>query len=342
MTSEYRIDHMRSEVFSRKSQAILEKISQAGSIGISGHRNPDGDCIGACLAMKAYIQDHFPQAKVSVFLDDISDKFKFLPGAEEIRFAKAEDETFDLFLALDCSDPDRLNHHKDYFMEAGYRITIDHHITNEGFGDLCLVVPGASSTCEILFYMMGEEEISLPCAQALYTGIVHDTGVFAHTNTGRMTMEAAGALLEKGVNSEEIIDRSFYRRTYVQTQILGRALIESIMILDGRMIFSKVTKKDMRFYDVDSSDLDGIIDQLRLTGNVDCALFLHELDDGSFKASLRSSDRVDVSRIARSFGGGGHVKAAGCTVVGRVRDIVMNIAQEVENQLENPVSEDDG
>ena len=341
MTSEYKIDDMRTEAFSRKRGAILEKISRAGTIGISGHRNPDGDCIGACLAMQTYIQEHFPGTAACVFLDEISDKFNYLQGADQIRFAKEEEEAFDLFIALDCSDADRLHHHKDYFLGADYRICIDHHTTNEGFGDLCLVVPEASSTCEILFYLMGEEGISLPCAEALYTGIVHDTGVFAHTNTGRMTMEAAGALLEKGVNSEEIIDGSFYRRTYIQAQILGRALMESIMVLDGRMIFSRIRRKEMKFYGVDASDMDGIIDQLRLIEKVDCALFLYELEDGSFKASLRSSDRVDVSKIARTFGGGGHVKAAGCTIVGEVRDIVMNIAREVELQLEDPAKEDD-
>ena len=341
MTSECRIDDMRTEAFSRKREEIFHKISRAGTIGISGHRNPDGDCIGACLAMQTYIQEHFPGTKTTVFLDNISDKFRYLQGADQIRLSKKEGESFDLYLALDCSDPDRLHHHKDYFLAADCRICIDHHMTNDGFGDICLVVPEASSTCEILFYLMGEEGISLPCAEALYTGIVHDTGVFAHTNTGRMTMEAAGALLEKGVNSEEIIDGSFYRRTYIQAQILGRALMESIMVLDGRMIFSRIRRKEMKFYGVDASDMDGIIDQLRLIEHVDCALFLYELEDGSFKASLRSSDRVDVSRIARTFGGGGHVKAAGCTVVGQVRDIVMNIAREVELQLEEPAREDD-
>ena len=164
-------------------------------------------------------------------------------------------------------------------------------------------------------------------------GIVHDTGVFKHTNTTRKTMETAGALLEKGIHSEDIIDRTFYKKSYVQNQILGRALLESIMVLDGRCIISAIKKKDMKFYGVEPSDLDGIVSQLRLTRGVEVAIFIYELETQSFKVSLRSNGRVDVSKVAVFFGGGGHTRAAGCDLQGSMYDVINNITAEIEKQL---------
>ena len=218
-------------------------------------------------------------------------------------------------------------------MNLKNKICVDHHFTNQGFGDLQFIVPDASSTCEVLFSMFDWEKISSACAQDLYMGIVHDTGVFKHTNTTRKTMETAGALLEKGIHSEDIIDRTFYKKSYVQNQILGRALMESIVLLHGKVIFSIIRKRDFDFYGINSSDLDGIIDQLRVTEGIECAILLYEKEDGNFKVSMRSNDAVDVSAIAQIFGGGGHIKAAGCTVHGQPRDIVMNITHMVEHQL---------
>jgi len=112
--------------------------------------------------------------------------------------------------------------------------------------------------------------------------------------------------------------RSFYKKTYVQNQILGRALLESVTFLDGKCIFGALRQKDMNFYGVTSADLDGIVDQLRVTEGVECAIFLYETENHVFKVSMRSNHLVDVSKVAAFFGGGGHVRAAGCTMSGSV------------------------
>ena len=140
-------------------------------------------------------------------------------------------------------------------------------------------------------------------------------------------------MMQMGIDYSDIIDNSFYKKSYVQNQILGRAFMESIVLLHGKVIFSIVRKRDFDFYGIDSSDLDGIIDQLRVTDGIECAILLYEKEDGNYKVSMRSNDAVDVSAIAKIFGGGGHIKAAGCTVHGQPRDIVMNITHMVEHQL---------
>lgn len=314
-------------------QQLNKKIKRAKAIAISGHTNPDGDCIGSCLGLCTYILDQYPGKKVDVLLEPINKKFGFLKYADGIAQEKETRRPYDLFFSLDCSDSERLNQFQPYLEEAKDTICIDHHITNVGFGNLRFIDPEASSTCEILFRLFDYDKISFDCAQDLYLGIVHDTGVFKHSNTTRKVMEIAGALIDKGVRPDFIIDETFYKKTYIQNQILGRALMESILILDKKMIFSVITKKDIDLYEVTSDDLDGIIDQLRVTEGVECALFLYEKEQGQFKVSMRSNGKVDVSRIARTFGGGGHVKAAGCTVSGNVRDIINNISMHVEHQL---------
>ena len=326
-------DKRENVTFAERKEEFERQVQTAQTIAISGHMNPDGDCFGSCLGLYTYIVEQYPEKEVTLFLEPVQDKFSFLKYADQITQEKKIDGPYDLFFSLDCSDTDRLHNFKGYFEEAKYKICVDHHFTNEGFGDLRFIVPDASSTCEVLFDMFAWDKISLECAQDLYMGIVHDTGVFKHTNTTRKTMETAGALLEKGIHSEDIIDRTFYKKSYVQNQILGRALMESIILLHGKVIFSIVRKRDFDFYGIDSSDLDGIIDQLRVTDGIECAILLYEKEDGNYKVSMRSNDAVDVSAIAKIFGGGGHIKAAGCTVHGQPRDIVMNITHMVEHQL---------
>lgn len=327
MTSNKKITRQAVSLFHRK-------IKEAERIAISGHINPDGDCVGACLGLCAYILDLDPKKKVDILLEPISEKFRFLAYADHIMQEKTEEEPYDLYFSLDCSDKERLGVFQELFEEARFTICVDHHISNQGFGDLRFIDADASSTCEILYDILEEKKISFDTAQCLYLGIVHDTGVFKHSNTTRKVMEIAGALIDKGVRPDFIIDETFYKKTYIQNQILGRALMESILLLDGRIIFSAIKKKDMDFYGIESGDLDGVIDQLRVTEGVECALFLYEKTEGQFKVSLRSNGKVDVRKIAEQFGGGGHVKAAGCTVEGNVRDIVNSISPLIDQQLE--------
>ena len=136
-----------------------------------------------------------------------------------------------------------------------------------------------------------------------------------------------------GINFGEIIDGSFYRKTYRQLQVLGRALLESISFFDNKCIFSVIDLKEMQFYGVTSKDLDGIVEQLRNTEGVECAIFLYQIDTQKYKVSLRSLNVVDVSKIASKFGGGGHVRAAGCTMLGSTYDIINNLSDEISKQL---------
>ena len=308
-------------------------IYQAGKIVILGHVNPDGDCVGSCLAVYNYIKEWDSSKTVTVRLERLPSKFSYLSGFDAIE-TEAGEETYDLCICLDSSDEERLGDFKSCFDRSAKTICIDHHITNRGYAQENVIDGHASSACEVVYGQLDESRISKHVAECIYTGIIHDTGVFKYSNTSRKTMEIAGRMMEKGIDFGTIIDGSFYKKTYMQSQILGRALLESITFLDGRCIFSVVRKKDMDFYGVEKSDLDGIVDQLRVIDGIECAIFLYETGIHQFKVSLRSNSIVDVSRIAAYFGGGGHVRAAGCTMSGSVHDVVNNLSAHIAEQLE--------
>ena len=146
-------------------------------------------------------------------------------------------------------------------------------------------------------------------------------------------MRIAGELMKTGVEFNRIIDHSFYEKTYIQNQVMGRVLAESIVLMNGACIVGYLRKKDMDFYGVDGKDLDGIVSQLRLTAGVEVAIFVYEISPQVFKVSLRSNGKVDVSQVAQFFGGGGHMRAAGCDISGTVYDVINNITAQTEKQL---------
>ena len=303
------------------------------TVAIAGHVRPDGDSTGACVGLWNYIRDNFPQIQADIWLEKPDEKFAILAGYEEIRQAGEEKEAYDLFVAVDCAAYDRLGDAKAYFDCAGKTICVDHHISNAGYAQVNIIEPDASSTCEVLCGMMNPENISEKTAAALYTGIAHDTGVFQYSCTSPDTMRVAAMLMEKGIPYTKILEETFYKKTYRQNQILGKALLESMRILDGRGIVSVVRRKELVFFGVTPIDLDGIVSQLKMTDGVEVAIFLYETGNLEYKVSLRSRDTVDVSEVASYFGGGGHVRAAGVTMKGTFHDIVNNLTLHIEHQL---------
>lgn len=313
---------------------VLEQmLEQTGSVVILGHVRPDGDCLGSTLGLYHYIQTNYPAIRAAVYLEESSPKFGYLAGYDAI-LHETDEVRYELCICLDCGDEERLGSFGVFLANASKSLCLDHHITNTRFCEVNLVSENASSTCEVLFEQLDEEKIDKAAAECLYTGLIHDTGVFKYSCTSARTMEIAGKLMAKGIDFGSIIDNSFYKKTYVQNQILGRALLESITFLDGKCIFSALRQSEMEFYGVNGKDMDGIIDQLRLTEGVEVAIFMYQTGPQEFKVSLRSQNAVDVSRIASYFGGGGHVRAAGCTMSGRIHDVVNNLSLHIAKQLD--------
>ena len=314
-------------------EKITNELTGIKTVAIAGHVRPDGDCVGSCMGLYLYLKENHPELSVEVYLEQPGENFSYIRSFEEIKTVYPQGKVYDLFIALDVSDKNRIGVAMEGYETAKKRICIDHHISNRGLGDVNEIRPAASSTCEVLYTLLEENQVSEAVAEAVYTGIVHDTGVFQYSCTSPETMRIAAKLMEKGIPFSDIIDHSFYEKTYVQNQILGRCLMESILIMNGRCIIGVVKKKMMDFYHVEPKDLDGIVQQLRVTKGVEVAIFIYEVKPQEFKVSLRSTGKVNVNEVASYFGGGGHVLAAGCTFHGSVYDVINNLLEVIEKQL---------
>lgn len=312
---------------------IAEILTGVKTMGIGGHIRPDGDCVGSCMALYLYIKTYYPEIGVKVYLDHPKPIFSHIDRIDEILTEPDGEQEFDLFVTCDVSARDRLAVAGDYFEKAKKRVCIDHHVSNLGFADVNHVRGDISSCCEVLYGLLDKEKINRPIAAAIYTGMIHDTGVFQYSSTTPETMRIAGELMKTGFPFQKIIDESFYEKTYLQNQVMGRVLAESILLMNGKIIIGYLRRKDMIFYGVDGKDLDGIVSQLRLTRGAEVAIFLYETETQLFKVSLRSNGNVDVSKVAVYFGGGGHMRAAGCDLHGSMYDVINNITAEIERQL---------
>ena len=303
------------------------------TVGIAGHMTPDGDCVGGCMALCLYLEKNHPSLRVDVFLEPVPDELHIIKGTEKIRTDFATDvDVYDLFFVIDTAK-DRTLQAEAYFDNAKKRVNIDHHVSNRGCGDINLIVPGASSVCEVLYGTMDVNQMDDDIAMALYIGIVTDTGIFHYSATTPETMRVAARLMEFSFDHSDVIEHVELARTYSQHRALGMMLTEAKLYLDGKVISAYMDKQRMEEEHLRKEDLDQIVSKMNLTKGVECSVFFYDTKDGRKKVSLRAGKHVNVSVIAEQFGGGGHVRAAGCTTDGEAEDILAKILPMIEEQL---------
>ncbi|MCM1123157.1 MAG: bifunctional oligoribonuclease/PAP phosphatase NrnA [Eubacterium sp.] len=313
---------------------IINEVKDAKTIAISGHIRPDGDCVGSVMGLYLYLKKEMPGTEIDVYLEKPAEIFDYISQIGDIKSEFNTKTEYDVCIALDTT-ADRLGGAETIYRKAHKKINIDHHISNSGCGDVNVIEPDRSSTAELLYELMESEAIDEEIAKALYIGIVHDTGVLRYSNTSPRTLQIVSELIKFGFDFSEIVEKTFYEKTYLQTQIMGRAVLESFCFMNNRCIVSMVSRRMMEFYRVTPKDLDGIVNQLQSVKGVDCAIFMYETGTLEYKVSMRSNGRVDVSAVAVKFGGGGHVRAAGCTMNGTYHDNINNLSIEIAEQLKN-------
>lgn len=315
---------------------LIAVCRKAQTIGISGHIRPDGDCIGSTCALWQFLKKVFPKKQIDVRLEKPADIYDFIPGVTDI-VTDDRDMVYDVFFVID-SVPERIGRAEKYYQTAKTKVNIDHHITNPGCGDLCYIDAAASSASELVYDLIREADpegkyMDEVLAKTIYLGIIQDCGVFQYSNTSPKTLRIAAELIAYGFDFPKLIDETFYEKTYVQNRVLGFALCNSGRCLSDSFIYSIITGKDMEALHADDHDFEGVVNQLRYTKGVKVAALLHETGEGTYKVSLRSGGAVDVSRVAAAFGGGGHVRAAGCTIGGSQEEMVEKLTAEIAKQL---------
>lgn len=319
----------------RRSQMlkINEIIGDAEKIGIAGHIRPDGDCIGSCMSLYNYLKKNRPDLDVTVHLEYVDPKFGIIENIDDIDLSDPDDTEYDLFIALDTASVDRLGKHAKYFDNAKRTFCIDHHKSNLGYADENIVEPDASSACEVLFDCLDVEMFDETIAAPMYMGIASDSGVFRFQNTKPRTLRIAAKMMEFGINHNEILEETFYKKSYNQMMITAKIQSNTVLELDGQVIYGYCTKELMDRYELTANDLDAVIASIRNVSGVEVAMFAYQIEDNKYKVSLRSKDDVDVSKIAVTFGGGGHKRAAGFDIEGDKDTVIETVLKEIEKEF---------
>lgn len=310
---------------------IKEKIEQSDSIVIVGHVNPDGDTVGAGLALLLGLEKKYPDKKIDFVLqDNVPKNIAFLKGCDKIK--KIEDviaSNYNLAIFVDSATTERVGKVMELIGDI-FKINIDHHISNPRYGDIN-VVKDISSTSEIMYSLLKDLniEISLEMGEALYLGLVNDTGNFAHSNVTDKTFLVASELMKLGVNNNKIVNDFFKTKSYERMRVLGKALSEMVFVEEKKLMYFYLSDKSLKELNAVKDDMEGIVEELINYAGSEVSLFLREEESGKIKGSLRSKHDIDVNRIAGIFGGGGHIKAAGFTTELSPQEIIKKVVENL-------------
>lgn len=312
-----------------------EKLSEYKNIYLTAHVNPDGDSIGSALALAYFLKNKMNKDVTVAINDNISSSFKFLPGIELIVTDTSKIESIDLLITVDCASKDRLALDDALVENAKYVINIDHHVTNTDFGDLNFVNSSASSTGEVLYEMIKTlgYDINKDIATCLYVSISTDTGSFKYTNTTSNTHLIASKLLEKGIDLETINIELYQKRSLEKTKLLMESMRNLTLLENNTVGIVAVDEEILKSSGAKVQDSDIVVDFIRNIDTINLACVLKPIDENSTKASFRSKKDIDVSKIALVFGGGGHAKAAGCTINANILEAKKIITNEILKYL---------
>lgn len=301
--------------FHREIEILKEKISSAKTIILASHMNPDGDNLGSKLAMYKLLLNLGKKVYV-VENDEVPTAEEFLPNVDKlVDSEKLENSIADLFICLDCGDLERIGRAVKVFKNAAFTVNIDHHASNTNFADLNIVDDKAPAVCELLYILIKEMGFSIDrdIATCLYTGLSTDTGSFKYDSIRPLTFEVAKKLLEEGIDKNEIVVNLYQRRSREKTDLLLTAL-KSLKYFNGHKIaVVTINNDDTKKTKARKSDADGIVEFIRDIDGVELAIFIKEKED-SYRISTRSKSYLDVSKLVKTFGGGGHIRAAGATL----------------------------
>ena len=306
---------------------IIEKLRLSNDIVLLVHESPDGDAIGSIIALYRALKKM--GKNVEAFIEKIPSNCEFLISSigEEIKVFEDMDENrkYDLCIALDCGDADRMGKAKVLFENANNTICIDHHYTNVGYANLNYIEGEAAATGEILYDMLSKMDIiDKEIAMALYAAVSSDTGNFRHNNTQKHTFDLAGSLVEYGIDVSKISYHLFSETSLNRMRFMGNLLQNVEVELDGKVGILIAKKEDIERFNVNDSELEGMVDFARDIKGTEVGIFIKPHNE-MYKVSLRSNGNVDISGVAGKFNGGGHKFAAGCRFEGKTAEEVREL-----------------
>lgn len=321
---------------------VIEAIKKNKRFLITAHINLEGDSLGSQLGMKEMLIGMGKEAFI-LDSDPVPEHYRFLPKAGEVSNKIGEKIDFDAAIVLDCPTLNRTGKVKDLIIKKGKTIiNIDHHISNEKFGDINWVEPHASSAGEMVYRLFRETGVKLTkeVALSLYIAILTDTGSFNYDNTSSATHEIAGELLGYGLDPALVSESVYERRSVEDIKLLGLVLATLRVNKTGTVAYLEVTNDMLKITGADIAKSEGLINFPRSIDKVKIAVLFKEdiKDKNKINVSFRSKgngDIMDVNKIAAMFGGGGHMKASGCVISGTLEEAKKKVLLKVEEALKS-------
>ena len=311
---------------------VLEEIKSADKIVILTHETPDGDAIGSCLGLKLALEKIGKHS--DIIMTNYARTFEFLPRVSEIE-TESDIKDYDLAISLDCANFKRLDN-REYFENAKKTIVIDHHGSNNMYGDINYVNPVAPACSEILLAILSyyEIEVDVEIGTCLMTGIITDTGGLQYPATTADTFEYAAELLRKGVDIADICKRTLQTKTKANFELQKRVMDRMEILENGKVAFSYIDQKDMDEVNAEEGDHEGLVNIGRNIEGIEVSIFIRQKDnEKAYKVSLRSGSYVNVSDVCLMFGGGGHPRAAGALIQGTKEQVKEKLLKEIDKYL---------
>lgn len=317
----------------RIAAQMAEELRKAPIVALFSHVSPDGDCIGSMLAIGLALEKL--GKKVTFFNPDpIPRNLVFLPGVDKIQ-RSLPDPLPKTLLFVDCSDLQRVNFKQEQIPKESIVLNLDHHVSNQNFGSVNWVDAEASASGEVAHELIHELQIKLSqeIATNLYTAILTDTGSFQFSSTTSKTHRIAAELLDCGISLVDIHHQIFDQKPLAKVELLRRALNQLELHADGKCAIMSLRLKDFEESGAEESLSEGLIDHARSIQGVEVAILLKEIDSGKVRVGLRSNLWFNVNETAARFGGGGHKRAAGCTMETSLEEAEQILVQVIEEEM---------
>ena len=320
---------MNSEI---ELDKIIELINNNNRFAIFTHESPDGDAIGSSLAL--YMGLTSIKKEVDIITDNYPDSFNFLKDTDKINSSSINN--YDICISLDCATEKRLYDPKNAYRKAKYTISIDHHASNTFYADYNYVEDKSPAVCKTLVKILKRLNINITkeIGQAIMLGIITDSGGFRYDTVDDETFEIAAEMLDLGVNISKIYNETFDLQTIPQFKLTSIATSRLKFFKDGKIAITYITKKEMEETNAKIGDHEGIVNVGRKIKGVQVSIFLREEEKDIYKISLRSNTNdINVDEIAKTFDGGGHNKAAGCTINSKLDNAIKMLIKETNKYL---------
>ena len=321
-------------------EEITKVVQMNNNFLITSHMNLDGDGIGSELAFY-FILKKLNKNPIILNQDRLPKIYDFLPGSNKVRHLEdncIDPKGIDVGIVLDCSNIKRIGKTYEIFKNIETVINIDHHNSNENYGDLNYIDSSASSVGEIIYEFINFIDSDLlddKISTSLYTAIITDTGSFRYSNVSSKTFKVAADLTSYKIKPHLIADNIYNRNTYTGLKLLGKALLT--LEVDSSNYFSwlTITRKMLNETKAKDEEIEGIIDIATTLNNIEISILFRETKENKIKVSFRSKGNFNVNKFAGKFKGGGHPNAAGCLCSGRLDEIKEKILSELLNDIRN-------